>query len=263
VWAVAGFFVVPLVLMVAGSLATPGLPPPAGGVDLTPDAPRWQNYRDVLTLLPLGVQLGNSLLVVAVAVPVSVLVASAAGFALAVAGTRGRRLLIVVSLLAVAIPPASLWIPRVVLLERAGATGQPLEVTYTALLGTSPLFVLLFALAYLRIPSSQYELARVEGLSPIRIWTVAIPQTRAVTLAVAALTFVAHWGNVMEPLLLLTRPESQTAAVGLRVLASMEPTFYPLLLAGAVLVTTPSLLAFVLLQRQVFESVALPGGARP
>lgn len=88
-------FSAPLVAMVLGSLGQPGLPPPDGNLDLVPDSARWANYGDASTITPLARQIANTALVVVVAVPVSVLVASLAGFVITVGSTRQRHLLVV------------------------------------------------------------------------------------------------------------------------------------------------------------------------
>lgn len=251
----------PLVFMALGSLGQPGLPPSEGQVDLVPDRPRWDNYSTAAGLVPLARQLVNTAAVVGVAVPVSVVVASLAGFAIAVGRRRQARLLILASLFAAFVPAAALWVPRVVVLKYLGLAGHPLSVTFPALIGTSPLFTLLFAVAFRQIPLSTVDAARSEGLGVLRTWwQVALPQVRGTTFAVAALSFVFHWGNVVEPLLLLTRETNQTVALGIRTLASLEPTFYPIFLAGAVLATLPGVVMFLLAQRNVFRVLSADEG---
>jgi multiple sugar transport system permease protein len=247
-------FSAPLVLLVVGSLGTAGKTPPGGLVDLLPRQPSFTNYASATDVVPLVHQLANSLLVVGIAVPITVLVASSAGFAVYAAGPRLRRALIGLTLLVALVPPMALWVPRVVLLRWVGLGGETVAVAATALAATSPLFVLLYALAFLRLPRSTVDAARSEGLSTVRVWwNVAMPQVLGTTSAVAALAFAAHWGNVIEPLLLLTDPEKQTAALGIRALGTLEPTLYPVFLAGAVLVTVPPVLAFLLVQRRMFS----------
>lgn len=257
-WAVAAagvsaVFVAPLVLVLLGSLRRPGLPPP-DGLELWPQ-PFWaENFADVWTLVPLARQLGNSLLVIGVAVPVTVLVASWAGFALVAGGRRVRAVVLVGSLVALAVPASALWVPRVVLFERLGLTDLTIAPAATALLGTSPFLVLLLALATYRVPRTLLEAAAVEGLSGWRTWrTVVVPLTRPALVAVAVLAFVAHWSNLVEPLLLLADEGRWPVALGLRTLAAYEPTFYPLLLAASVLAVLPPLVAFALAQRALFE----------
>ncbi len=252
---VLAVFSAPLVFLVLGSLAVPGLPPPEGDVRLVPRNVRWDNYETAAAIVPLARQLLNSLLVVAVAVPVTVLVASTAGFAIVVAGPRVRRALLVVTFVAAFVPAAALWVPRVALLRGLGLAGETVVVALPALVATSPLFVLLFALAVHGIPPALLDAARSEGLGAARTWwSVVLPQVRGTVVAVGGLAFVAYWSNVVEPLLLLTREADQTAALGIRTLGALEPTFYPIFLAGAVLVTLPAVTVFVLAQRFLFDT---------
>lgn len=251
--AVVLVFLAPLTLMVLGSLRRPGLPPP-DGFDLLPVPARWQNYLDVGTIVPLAQQVANSLWIAGLAVPVTVLLASWAAFALVTAGPRMRNWLLVASVAALLMPASALWVPRVVLFEQAGLADHTLVAAAPALMATSPFFVLILALAYSRIPQSLLDAAAVEGLSPLRTWRlVVVPLTIPASCAVAVLAFVFHWSNLIEPLLLLAREEEWPASLGLRTLAAFEPTFYPLLLAAAVIVTAPAVLAFVLVQRALFS----------
>ena len=251
--AVALLFAGPAVLLLLGALHRPGLPPP-DGVDVIPEDPRWRNLKDATLLVPLGRQLLNSVLIVSIAVPVTVLVASLAGFAMVTAARRTRVLLIAVSVAALAVPASAMWVPRVVLLERLGLTDRTAVVAFPALMATSPFLVLLFALAYSRIPRNLVDAARLEGLTAVNTWrTVALPLAKPAAFAVAMLAFVFHWSNVVEPLLLLSHEETWPVALGIRSLSTLEPTLFPLFLSGALLATVPPVLAFALAQRALFR----------
>lgn len=242
----------PLLLMLLGALRRPGLPPP-DGFDVWPEQPRWANFDDAATIVPIGRQLLNSLLIVSVAVPVTVLLASLAGYAAVAAGRRGRAVVVGVSVAALLVPASALWVPRVVLLDLLGLTDRTVVVAFPALMATSPFLVLLFALAYARVPRALFEAAAVEGLSPLRTWrTIAVPLARPAAFAVAMLAFVFHWSNVVEPTLLLAEEEKWPLSLGVRSLAALEPTLYPLFLAGAFLATVPAVLVFLLAQRALF-----------
>jgi len=257
---VAAVFVLPLVFLALGSLRTPGLPP-APGLEVWPDPLRPQNYVDAARAVDLPRLFANSAAVALVAVPVTVLVASWAGFAATVGSRRTRRAVLGVALVAFTVPPAALWVPQVALLEQAGLTDRLPVVAFPALMATSAVFVLLFWLAYRRIPRSLYDAAAVEGLSGFRTWwTVAWPLGRSTTFAVAVLAFIWHWSNLVSPLLLLPREETWPVALGLRPLASAEPTFYPLVLAACLLATAPVAVAFLLAQRTLFVDAL--GGRR-
>lgn len=245
-------FLLPMAVMFSGALQTPGRPP-AEGLDLIPDLAHWENFGTVATLIDLWTQMRNSLIVVAVAVPLTVLIASWAGFAIVTGSRRMRMWLVGASVVALMVPTTALWVPRFILFERIGLIDSLWVLMVPALMATSPFYVLIFALAYSRIPSQLYEAARVEGLSPMRTWaSIAWPMARPAAFAVAMLAFVFHWSNFVDALLYLRSESTYTVPLGLRALQTFEVTLHPLMLAGAALATIPSLLAFLIGQRALF-----------
>ena len=250
--ALSGLVVLPLLFMVAGSLRTPGLPPP-DGFEWLPDPLRWQNYKDVFGFVDLWSYMRNSLFVVLIAVPVTVLIASWGGFAIATASPKIRRLLIVSSLIALMVPVTALWIPRFVMFKWMGINDTLVPLMAPALMATTPFYVLIFGLVYSRLPRSLYEAAQLEGLSPFGIWRrVAFPLGRAAAFAVGALALAWHWANFIDPLIYLSSEERFTLPLAMRALQTLEPTNHPILLAAAVIATVPPVLAFLLVQRTFF-----------
>ena len=245
-------FLLPVLFMFLGALQPPGQPP-GSGFDLIPEEPRWDNFGVVTTFLDLWTQMRNSLIVVAIAVPVTVVIASWAGFTIVTGSRRMRVFLIAVSAITLMIPATSLWVPRFVLFRWIGLIDSLVALMAPALMATSPFYVLIFALAYSRIPPHLFEAARIEGLSPFRTWlTIAWPLARPAAFAVAMLAFVFHWSNFVDALLYLRDEANYTLPLGLRALQTFEVTLHPLMLAGAALATIPSLLAFLLGQRALF-----------
>jgi multiple sugar transport system permease protein len=255
---VAALFVVPLLLMLSGSLRGVGLPPPRG-LEVLPADPSVESFRRLFALLPVGRYLLNSLVVVTLAVPLTVLVASLAGYGIRLLSRTGRRAVLLACVALLTVPAAVLWTSRFEVYASLRLTDSLLPLVAPALLGTSPLFVLLYAWAFSRLPGTQLEAARLEGASALRTWwSVALPQVRPVTLAVAVLAFTAHWGSFVDALLYLRAQELFTLPAGLRTLQLLGPTDFPVLLAGAVVATVPAVLAVVLGQR-LFLDDALTG----
>lgn len=253
--ALSAVFLAPLAIMVLGSLQRP-LQAPPDGLALWPDPVDWSNYSAVPRFMPMTRLILNSLLLVVVAVPVTVVVASMAGLAIVTARGWLRRWLVGVSVLMLFVPAAALWVPRVVLLRGIGLADTPLTVALLALAGTTPFYVLLFALAYSRIPATLFEAATVEGLSPFAVWRkVALPLARPAAIAVAALSGLYYWSTFMDPLTLVSSPDNWTVALGLRNLSELEAALYPIYLAAAVLAAAPAVLAFGIAQRSFFSSV--------
>ncbi|HEX2040608.1 MAG TPA: carbohydrate ABC transporter permease [Acidimicrobiales bacterium] len=254
--ACAPFALVPLFLVV-GSLRRPGLPP-SDGFDWLPGTPYWSNFGLVEHFAPAWARATvNSLVVVAVAVPVTVVVASWAAVAITLADATRRRLLVAVTVVGLTVPATALWVPRFVLFRVLGLIDSPLALMAPALMATTPFYVLLLAVAYRRVPKSLFEAAVLEGLSPLQVWRrVALPLARPATVAVAMLAFAFHWSNFVDPLLYLNSDGKATLPLALSQLRAVEPAMYPVVMAGAVVLAVPPVLAFALSQRALFAATA-------
>jgi multiple sugar transport system permease protein len=257
--AVLVVFSAPLVIMIPGSLREPGLPPPRT-LELLPDPVVFSNYERAVDLAGLARATVNSLLVAAIAVPLSVLVASWAGFALAQLPRRLARALIAASFVALMVPLTALLVPRFAIFRSLGLTDTLVPLIAPALVAMSPIYVLVFYVAFRQLPRDLWDACRLEGMSPLRTWRrVAMPLVRPVTAAVGALAFVLTWANFLDPLVYVYRRELFTVPLALRSLAALDPTNYPLLLAGAVIATAPVVAVFLVAQRWFLHEYRGPG----
>ncbi|MDQ3929904.1 MAG: carbohydrate ABC transporter permease, partial [Chloroflexota bacterium] len=179
-------FAIPLVWMVGASLRQVGLPPPSQ-LEWVPKPIVFDNYRVVFNdLLPFGSYLANSLKVVAVAVPFTVITASCAGFAMSQIAPRPRAWLVVISLATLMVPVTALWLTRFIIYKWIGVLDTLWAVIMPALMGTTPFYVLLFYWTFTRVPRDIYESARLDGAGAFRIWAViALPLARPAIVAVA------------------------------------------------------------------------------
>lgn len=261
--AVALAFAAPLLGLALGSLRRRGLPPPTG-LEFLPASPTLEAYRVLPEVLPVATYVRNSLLVVLVGVPLTVLVASLAGYAIRVSPSRAKRALVVATVLALLVPLSALWATRFVLFRGIGAIDTLVPLWSVGLIGTSPFLVLVYAWAFGRLSDDQLDAAAVDGAGHWRVWlTIGLPQVRAASVAVVVLSFAVQWGSFIDPLLYLTSGDRYTVPLGLQLLTQLNPTDFPLLLAGAVLATLPSVVVFGLGQRTFLHDplTALRGGS--
>ncbi len=247
-------FVAPLLLLVSGSLAEPGRPPPPTP-RLLPDPLSTAGYGQAVELGGLARATVNSLAVAVLAVPLSVLVASWAGFALARWSRRVATVVVAASLLALMAPATALLLPRFVIFRSLGLTDTLVPLVAPALLGASPLYVLVYYLAFRALPADLYDACRLADLTPLQTWwRFALPVVRPVTAASAALSFILIWSNFLDPLVYVYDRDLFTLPLALRSLSVLDPTNVPALLAGAVVATVPPVVVFVVAQRWFLRS---------
>jgi multiple sugar transport system permease protein len=256
--AAALLFVGPLVLVLAASLQPAGQALRAAA--WLPESLSWSNYERIFAVAPLARYAANSLLISALAVPATILVASWAGFAMAQLPPRERYLLLTLAVALRMVPVTALWLTRFVMFTQLHLIDTVWPLLAPVWMGSSPLFVLLFYWSFRRTPQALFESARVEGMGALGIWAhVAMPLARPATMAVGVLTFVQYWSDFINPLLYLRTDERYTLAVGLRIMQQMDVTGGPLLMAASVVMTLPVLAVFLLAQRAFWPDARLAG----
>lgn len=252
-------FVLPLAWMILTSLRQPGLAPPRT-IEWLPNPIAWRNYIRLFDLLPIGRYMVNSLIVATLAVPLTLLTASWAGFAMAQLGARNRERMMTFSLVVLMIPVTAVWLTRYVLFAWVGWVDTYVALLAPGVMGSSPLFILLFYWAFRRIPAELYEAARLEGAGAFSIWwRVALPLAGATLVAVSLLAFILYWSDFITPLLYLKSQNLYTLPVGLRQLQEMDRTNWPLLMAGSVMMTMPVIVLFLIAQRYFLQESRLAG----
>jgi multiple sugar transport system permease protein len=181
-------------------------------------------------------------LVAGIAVPLAVLLASWAGFAISQLPPRLSRAVVALSFIALMVPTTALLVPRFALFRTLGVLDTYVPLVAPALLGMSPFYVVLYWWSFHRLPRELFDAARVDGAGPFRLWLrVAMPLVRPVTATVAVLAFVVSWANFVDPLIYLFDEDKYTLPLGLRSLAALDRQDLPLLLAGATFATVIAL----------------------
>jgi multiple sugar transport system permease protein len=199
-----------------------------------------ENYNTALTLVPMGRFAFNSLRILLFAVPLTLLVASWAAFAITQLDPRARALMLQLSLAALLAPPTALWLARFPIFRALGWIDTPLPLIAPALIGGSPLFVLIFFWSFQRLPQEVFDAARIDGADLWRVWwSVLLPASSGTVIGVTVLSTLLFWSNFTDPLLYLRSEQEMTLPVGLRLLAQLDPTQWSVLMAGGVLLTAP------------------------
>ncbi|CAH2397128.1 carbohydrate ABC transporter permease [Mesorhizobium escarrei] len=186
----------------------------------------------------------------------SVLLTSMAGWALARYQFFGKGVVVAIILGTITLPYAVVLIPQFIMVAR----DFKLANTWVALI-VPPLFnslgVLFMRQSFSMMPGDLFDAARVEGVKEWRIFLfVALPLARPMLAALAIILFLASWNNYLWPLLINSKPGAMTAPVALGTLIGLTKVSWGGIMAGAVMLTVPMLIVFVLLQRHFVAGIA-------
>lgn len=233
--ALVALFLAPLLWAMGAALRPVGVPLAAPFLSVTPTL---DSFARLFRVLPVGRFTLNSLRVVVLAVPLTLITASWAGYVMARLPRPSQRRWVLVSLLVLMVPAIALWPARFLVYSRLGLTDSIGALIAPAFMGSSPFFVLMFYRAFRRIPPAIYDAARIDGAGVLETWRrVALPIARPTAFAVAILTFIFYWGDFLSPLLYLSDARDYTLPVGLELLEQLGRTDYSLLMAGALWAT--------------------------
>lgn len=244
----AVLFLLPVLWMITAALHPPGNPLPRS-LTLLPGEISLRNFWRVWQIVPLGRFALNSLFVTSLAVPLTLLIASWAGFGISQLPKASQQRWILLSLAVLLVPGIALWSTRFLIFSQLGWYNTIWALVAPAWIGTSPFYVLMFYRAFRRIPAAIFDAARLDGAGVWQTWAaVAFPIARPTAVGVALLSFVVYWGDFVSPLLYLRSESRYTLPIALQLLQQMSPSDWPLLMATAVITAIIPILIFFLLQ---------------
>ena len=189
--------------------------------------------------------LRNSAIQASLALAITLLVGIPAGYALAMIEFRGRRALLILTLVVMLMPATTLVIPLF------------LEINAVHLIGTVWSVVLPYSfypfgvyLTYIyfstALPRDLLAAARIDGCSEFGAFRhVALPLATPVIALVGFFSFVANWTNYFLPYVMLPESNQYPVQVGLGLLLTDVPQFNPT--AGTAAVLRPELALATLL----------------
>lgn len=220
---------------------------------LLPQNPHLFNFVDVWYLIPFPRYLLNSIIVSVIAVAANVVFNAMAGYAL----TRqfaGRHMVLALFLSCMLIPFQATIIPAYLITAKLGLLNTYLGLALPMMSTIVCIFV--FKAAFEAVPRSLIDAARLDGLSEWRIiLRVLMPLSKPAIATNVILTFIWSWNNFLWPLLITRDPLMQTLPLGLaRFLSYMEDTTGALY-AFAVMVLAPSILVFLMAQKEFIRGL--------
>lgn len=223
-----------------------------------PPQPRWENYIDIWTKIPLALFIYNTSKLTIIVTVLQLLTSSFAAYAFSKLDFKFKNALFLGYIATIAMPWQVYMVPQFIMMREFGLNNTHLAMIF--LQAFSAFGVFLMRQFYQSIPDELCEAARIDGMNEYQIWwKIMLPLSKPALSTLTIFTFVNTWNDFLGPMIYLTKTELKTIQIGLRMFISQYSAEYGLIMAASVVVLIPVLIVFLALQRFFVEGIASAG----
>jgi len=221
-----------------------------------PTDPQWINFATAFETGNVWRLMGSSLFIVVFVVPTALIFATLAGYALGNLRVRGGRFLFLFLILGLTIPFEALIIPLYYEMKGLGVLNTQWAVILPLIGLYMPFSVVWMRAHFLGVPTELSEAARVDGATTFQeFWRIQMPLARPALSALAILLFLWTWNQFLLPVVLIADPLNRTVAGSLTFFQGQYSSSIPLLNAGALIIIVPTIVVFIIFQRQFIRAL--------
>lgn len=226
-----------------------------------PDPWVWSNYPAALDAAPFGRYLLNTLNIIALVVPGTLLSCSAAAFAFSRLQWRGRNFFFGLLMTGMMLPYAVTLIPTFIAWEKLGFVDTYVPLTIPAFFSAGGAFyIFMLRQFFLTIPADLDNAIYIDGGTPWTVyWRIILPLNKGPLTLVGVFTVIASWNDLLNPLIYLSDPNKSTLSLGLAAFRGLYNSQWGLLMAASVMVIAPLIILFFFAQRAIMDGIALTG----
>ncbi len=227
-------------------------------IDWIPAHPRWANYKDIWTAIPLATFIKNTVKLTVIVTLLQLFTSSFAAYAFSKLEFKGRDFLFLGYVATIAMPWQVYMVPQFVMMSKMGLNNTHLSIIL--LQAFSAFGVFMMKQFYTSIPTELCEAARVDGMTEYGIYfKIMLPLAKPALSTLTIFTFVNTWNDFLGPYIYLTREKLKTIAIGLRMFIGQYSQEYGLIMASSVITLIPVVVVFLSLQKYFVQGIANTG----
>lgn len=232
------------------------------GISLLPASLDWGNFGRAWEEAGLGEAVLVGLVMTLSILALQLLTCIPAAYVLAKVRFPGAGLALAIVIGCLLVPAQVTLIPTFIGINVAGLADSLAGLILPSM--TSAFGIFLLRQQIMAIPDALLEAARTDGLGHLRtLVSVVVPLAGPGIAAFSVFSVFTHWNDYLWPLLIARSPELATPPLALAVFQQADIGFdYSALAAGAVIVTAPVVVLFLVAQRRFVQGMSgteIPG----
>lgn len=214
----------------------------------------FNNYKELQIRFDITNYLFNSIKYSTVAMFLSCLLNSLAGYALARLKVPFRHVLLAFIIGTMVIPVETTMIPLYLIVR--GFKGVNNIGGYIIPFIVNGMYIFLFRQFFLSIPKELEEAARIDGAGTIRTYFfIILPNCKAIFATIAIFSFIAVWNDFLWAVMIFSDASKQTVQVGLQGFMAIKPVYTGHVMAALTLITLPMIIVYSIFQKYIVEGM--------
>jgi ABC-type glycerol-3-phosphate transport system permease component len=216
--------------------------------------PTLANFEAVWTIGGFNQYVANSLIVVVTSVLLIIIMASLAGYAFAHLDVPFKAAADRAVIMIMVMPASVFLIPPFKVVVDLGLFNSYLGLILVYISLQLPFGIFMMGAFFQSVPRELLQSAQIDGASTLRtLYSVVLPLSRQPLVALATLTFLGLWNELLFALVILQDPGKRTLQVGLTQLQGISVAYNTdaVTAASMVISAVPTFLLFVLFNRQI------------
>lgn len=216
------------------------------------------NFAEAMRVTDFWHSLGNSIIITAATIILSLVIHSMAGYAIGrnMSRKKGFKMIYFYIVSGMFVPFAILMMPLVKQTANLGLDNMVgVVILYTVFY--MPMNVMLYSGYMKNVPMAMEEAADMDGASAWRTyWTIIFPMMKPMHATVAVLTALGTWNDVMTPLVIMSGTDNVTLPLAQLNFQTQFGTNYNLAFASYLLALLPIVIFYIICQKQIIGGVA-------
>jgi raffinose/stachyose/melibiose transport system permease protein len=210
------------------------------------------NYTKVIASADFWRQMGNSLIIAAIATVLVVGVSALAAYPLARLQFRGREVIYTFFTFGLLFPITVAALPLYLLLRQLHLDETLLGVALPEAAFGIPITVIILRPFMRAVPAELEDAAAIDGCTSFGFfWRILLPLTRPALVTVTILSVITSWNNFILPLLVVADPHHWTLPLGVANYSTDHSTDTAGVLAFTTLSIIPALVFFLFAERRI------------
>ncbi|MCC6175332.1 MAG: carbohydrate ABC transporter permease [Chloroflexi bacterium] len=223
-----------------------------------PASPRWGNYAEAWSRGRFGTYFINSVAIAVPSVLLTLACSSLAGFAFARLRFMGNTWIFLGFLVGLAIPTNAILIPLYGTVRGMGLLDSLPGVILPQVAAHLPFGIFLMRAFFRTLPADLEDAARIDGCNDIGVYLhIMLPLSMGALTSLLVFSFMGSWNDFLIPYLFIQNDAMRTIPLGLLFFQGSFVSEYRLLFAGIVISFIPTLVLYVIFQRQFVRGITV------